>query len=168
MRRRRDRGEPSGTRYTMREQLVSVGDDFWIETEDGERAFKVDGKALRIRETVVLKSRSGDDLLTIKEHMLSVRDRMEIERQGQTVATVRKALIGIRDRYAIELEGGGELSAKGNFVDHEFEIERDGEKVAEVSKRWLRVRDSYGVEIAPGEDDVLILAVTVCIDRMRR
>jgi hypothetical protein len=46
--------------------------------------------------------------------------------------------------------------------------ERDGRKVAEVSKRWFRVRDTYGMEVAPGVDDALIIAVTVCIDRMGR
>jgi uncharacterized protein YxjI len=40
--------------------------------------------------------------------------------------------------------------------------------VAEVSKRWFRIRDTYGIEVVPGEDDALILAVTVCIDRMGR
>jgi uncharacterized protein YxjI len=56
------------------------------------------------------------------------------------------------------------MHAKGNMVDHEYEIERDGRAVATVSKRWFRVRDTYGVEIAPGEDDALVLAITVCID----
>ncbi len=166
--RRRDRGGPEGTRYTMREKLFAIGDDFWIETDDGERIFKVDGKALRIRETLVIENRSGQELLQIQEKKLTVRDKMEVERDGHTAATVKKALIGIRDRYSIEVEGGEDLSAKGNFVDHEFEIERDGHKVAEISKRWLRVRDTYGIEIAPGEDDALILAVTVCIDQMGR
>ncbi|WP_121250799.1 LURP-one-related/scramblase family protein [Solirubrobacter pauli] len=166
MRRLRDRRGPEGTRYTMREKVFSVGDDFWIETDGGERAFKVDGKALRLRETLVLEGRSGEELLTIQEKKLSVRDRMAIERDGKTVATVKKALIGIRDRYSIEVAGGDDLSAKGNVVDHEYEIERGGDKVAEVSKRWLRVRDTYGIEIAPGQDDALILAITVCIDRM--
>jgi uncharacterized protein YxjI len=72
----------------------------------------------------------------------------------------------LRHRFAIHLEHGGELAAKGNIVDHEYEIERDGHKIAEISKRWFRVRDTYGVEIAPGEDDALILAATVCIDDM--
>jgi uncharacterized protein YxjI len=93
---------------------------------------------------------------------------MAIERGGQTVATVKKALVGIRDRYSIEVDGGSDMSAKGNVVDHEYEIERDGDKVAEISKRWFRVRDAYGIDIAPGQDDGLILAVTVCIERMGR
>ena len=93
---------------------------------------------------------------------------MEVKRDGTTVATVKKALVGFRDRYSIEVEGGDDLSAKGNIVDHEFEIERDGDKVAEVSKRWFRMRDTYGIEVAPGQNDALILAVTVCIDQMGR
>ena len=35
-----------------------------------------------------------------------------------------------------------------------------------MSKRWFRVRDTYGVEVAPGENTVLILAVTAVIDTM--
>jgi len=92
---------------------------------------------------------------------------MEIERDGHTAAKVQKALVTpLRSRFKIELEGGGELSAKGNIVDHEYDIERDGETVAEVSKRWFRARETYGIEIAPGQDDALILAATACIDEM--
>ena len=92
-----------------------------------------------------------------------------IERGGATVATVKKALISpLRDRFSIEVDGGEDLEAKGNVVDHEYEIERGGDKAAEVSKRWFRVRDTYGIEIAPGQDEALILAVSVCIDQMAR
>jgi uncharacterized protein YxjI len=166
LRRHKDLG---GTRYRMREKLFAIGDDYWIETEGGDRAYKVNGKALRIRATFVIENPSGDELLKIQKKMLHIRDTMKIEREGETVATVKKALITpLRDRFAIDVENGGELSAKGNIVDHEYEIERDGKKVAEVSKRWFRVRDTYGIEVAPGENDALILAATVCIDEMSR
>jgi uncharacterized protein YxjI len=153
----------------MREKLFAIGDDYWIETEDSRRAFKVNGKALRIRETFIIESPSGDELLKIQKKMLHLRDTMKIEHDGDTVATVKKALITpLRDRFSIDVEHGGDLSAKGNIVDHEYEIERDGQKVAEVSKRWFRVRDTYGIQVAPGENDALILAATVCIDEMSR
>ena len=163
----RKRDELGGTRYRMREKLFAIGDDFWIETEDGQRAFKVDGKALRIRSTFILESPAGEELFKIQEKKLHIRDTMAIERDGERVATIKKALITpLRDCFAIELDDGGELSAKGNIVDHEYEIERDGTTIAEVSKRWFRVRDTYGIEIAPSESDALILAATVCIDEM--
>jgi uncharacterized protein YxjI len=150
----------------MRERLIAVGDDYWIEDESGHRAFRVNGKALRIRKTFVLEDSGGDEVAKIQERKLSVRDKMEIERGGRSLATVRTALIGIRDRFSIDVDDGPWLHAKGNFVDHEYEITRDGDTVATISKRWFRVRDTYGVEIAPGEDDALVLAITVCVDAM--
>jgi hypothetical protein len=57
--------EPGGTRYQMRERLFAIGDDYWIETDGGERAFKVDGKALRVRETFILETPSGHELFRI-------------------------------------------------------------------------------------------------------
>jgi uncharacterized protein YxjI len=153
----------------MREKMFAIGDDFWVETTGGERVFKVNGKALRIRDTLVLESPSGEELYTIQEKKLRVRDTMEVEHDGKTVATIKKALISpLRDRYSVEVEGGNDLEAKGNVVDHEYKIERDGDKVAEISKRWFRVRDTYGIEIADDQNDALIVAVAVCIDQMGR
>ena len=165
----RGRRDDGGTKYRMREKLFAIGDDYWIENEDGERVFKVDGKAMRIRKTFLLEDPSGAELFKIQEKKLHIRDTMEIERGDETVATIKKALITpLRDRFSVEVEGGDDLEAKGNIVDHEYKIERGGERVAEVSKRWFRIRDTYGIEIAPGQDDALILAVTVCIDQMTR
>jgi uncharacterized protein YxjI len=165
----RHRGSSGGSQYRMREKLFSIGDDYWIETGDGERAFRVDGKALRVRDTLVLEDPAGDELFTIQEKKLRVRDTMEIEHAGKMVATVKKALVSpLRDRYSIEVEGGDDLEVKGNIVDHEFEFKRGSDKVAEVSKRWFRMRDTYGIEIAPQQDDALILAAAICIDQMAR
>jgi uncharacterized protein YxjI len=164
---RRGRGDLGGTKYRMREKVFALGDDYWIENDAGERAFKVDGKVLRVRNTFLLEDRSGAELYKIQKKLLKIRDTMGIERGGQTVATVKKALITpFRERFSIGVEGGEEMEAKGNIVDHEYKIERAGNTVAEVSKRWFRVRDTYGIEVAPGQDDALIIALTVCIDQM--
>ena len=159
--------QPPPQRYQMREKLMSIGDDFWIENESGDKVYKVDGKAFRIRDTFVLKDGSGNGVATIKEKVLHIRDSMRIE-CGTIEATVHKALIGIRDRYKIDVEDGQDLTAHGNFVDHEYEIERDGDTVATISKMWFRVRDTYGVQIAEGENQAFLLAVTVCVDQMAR
>jgi uncharacterized protein YxjI len=155
-------------RYQMRQRLVSIGDDFWIENSRGERAFKVDGKALRVRQTLIFEDAHGHELCKIQERMLRIKETMEIEGpNGEHLATVKKALITpVRERYSVYIEGGPDLDVQGNLVDHEYAIEEGRTKVAEVSKRWFRLRDTYGVEIAPGQNDVLILASTVCVDMM--
>jgi uncharacterized protein YxjI len=167
------RGGPLGgggdkSRYQMREKLVSIGDDFWIENERGEKVFKVDGKALRVRQTLILEDRNGNSLAKIQERMLRVKDSLEIEGPGgDQIAMVKKALIApLRERWTVKLKGGPDLEVQGNILDHEYTIGGGRDKVAAVSKKWFRMRDTYGVEIEPGQDDVLILAVTACIDQM--
>ena len=154
----------SATRYRMRQKLVSFGDDFWIENGRGEKVYKIDGKALRVRQTLIFEDRNGNELLKIQERMLRVKDSMEIEDpQGKRVALVRKALITpLRERWSVDIPGGSDLEVQGNILDHEFRIGN----VAEVSKKWFRIADSYGIEIEPGQNDVLILAVVAVIDMM--
>ena len=168
-RRRQERAfDREATRYQMRQRMLSIGDDYTIENDRGEHVFKLDGKALRIRKTILFKDMDGRELCKIQERMLHLRDSMEIEApDGKRLAMVHKALITpLRERWVVDVEDGQNLHAQGNFVDHEYTIERDGNKIAEVSKRWFRVRDTYGVEVAPGEKDVLILATTAVIDTM--
>ena len=169
--RRESRGPGGGggvNRYQMREKLVSIGDDFWIENQDGQKAFKVDGKALRVRNTLKIEDAHGNVLCSIQERMLRVKDSMEVEGpDGGQVAMVKKAIISpVRDRFSVKIKNGPDLDVKGNILDHEYTIGEGRDRVAEVSKKWFRIRDSYGVEVEPSQDDAVILAVTVCIDQM--
>jgi uncharacterized protein YxjI len=153
----------------MQQQLIAIGKNFWIENEQGQRAFKVDGKALRIRDTLKFEDAQGNELCKIQEKKLRVKDTMEIEGpDGQVLAKVKKAIITpVRDRWTVKIGGGPNLEIQGNILDHEYRIGEGRQKVGEVSKKWFRIRDSYGVEVAEGQNDALILAITVAVDMMR-
>jgi uncharacterized protein YxjI len=158
----------NATRYQMRQKLVSIGDDFWIENDRGERVYKVDGKALRIRQTLIFEDAQGHELAKIQEKMVRIKDTMEIEGpNGETLATVKKALITpLRDRWVVKVGDGPDMDIQGNILDHEYTIESGRDKVAEISKKWFRIADTYGVEVAPGQNDLLILTATVAVDMM--
>ena len=49
-------------KFQMREKLMSIGDDYWIEDESGNKAFKVDGKAMQMRDTWVLEDANGQEV----------------------------------------------------------------------------------------------------------
>src|SRR5262249_7917389 len=138
--RREDRREfgigGSAEHYQMRQKLVSIGDDYWIENDRHERVFKVDGKALRVRQTLIFEDRDGRELCKIQERMLRIKDSMEIEdANGQRVAMVKKALITpLRERWVVNVADGPDLEVQGNIVDHEYNIGEGRDKVAEVSK----------------------------------
>jgi uncharacterized protein YxjI len=152
----------------MRKELVSIGDDYWIEDEQGRRAFRVDGKVLRLHKTFVLEDPAGAELATIKKQLVALRETMTIERGGRTAAKVREAFFApFRQRFDVELEDGGpDLVIQGNITDHEYEVRREDTPVAEISKRWFSLRDTYAVEVAPGQDAALLIALTVAVDWM--
>jgi uncharacterized protein YxjI len=166
LRRHRDEVAAPPSVYQMRQEIFAIGDDFWVEA-DGQRMFKVDGKALRVRKTLVLESPGGQELYTIQEKMLTVRDTMEIEGPNGRVASVKKHLVTpLRERYDVNLDGGGDWKVVGNIVDHEYTIDSDAGRVAEVGKKWFRVRDTYGIKVEPGQDDALVIAVAIVVDQM--
>ena len=154
-------------RYLVKEKIFSIGDDFWITDEQGNSVYLVDGKAMRLRQTFELKDGSGAVAATIRKKVLSLHDSMDIERDGAVIATVKKAIISpIHHRSVVELADGGELEAVGNILDKEFDIRSGGTGIARISRSWFRMRDTYGVDVAPGQDDALILAIAVCLDRI--
>jgi uncharacterized protein YxjI len=155
-------------RFVMKEKWLAFGDDYWIEDEAGDRVYRIDGKALRLRTTLKLENLDGDELCKVQERKLRVRNTMEIEApDGRRLGLIQKALITpLRDRFEVEVPDQPELKVRGNILDHEYQIEREGHKVAEVSKKWLRMRDTYGIDMQPGEDEVLILAIAVALDSM--
>ena len=155
-------------RYQLREDLISIGDDFWIENENGQRVFRVDGKVLRISKTYAFLDMAGNTLCQIKERLLTIKDTMEIEdTEGQEMAVIRKALISpLRDRWNVKVRNGPDLDIQGNILDHEYTISQGRQRIAEVSKKWFRITDTYGVEIADNQNDILILAIVVAMDAM--
>jgi len=154
--------------YQVRQRLMSFGDDYWIEDDDGQRVCKVDGKAMRLRKTLVLEDREGHEVARITEKVMRLKDSMEIEdADGHRIAMVEKALVDpIRERWVVRVEDGPDLDVHGNVMDHEYTIEDGRTPVARVSKKWFRVADTYGVEMAPDQDPVLVLAAAVAVDMM--
>jgi uncharacterized protein YxjI len=100
-------------RYTMRQRLVSIGEDFDIADEHGNPVFRVDGKAMRLRDTFVLEDLQGREVATIREKKLALRESMNILRAGTTIATVRKArFTPFRNKFTIDVEGGQDIVAQ--------------------------------------------------------
>jgi uncharacterized protein YxjI len=163
-------GPELDNRLQVRERLFAFGDDFWIENGRGRRAYLVDGKALRVRDTLSFKDLNGQEHYKLQEKMARVRDTMTLyDASGGTAATIKKALITpLRDRYTVDVPGQPGLETQGNILHHEYTIEQSGRKVATVSKSWFRIRDTYGIEVVAGTiDPLLAVAMTVAIDMMQ-
>ncbi|MDG4858119.1 LURP-one-related family protein [Streptomyces sp. T-3] len=155
-------------KFLVRDRIFGIGDDYWIEDEHGQKAFLVDGKAMRLRETFELKDPQGRVLIDIRAKVFSLRDAMTVERDGEALATIRKKRLSLlRNHYRVSLVDGTELDVSGKILDREFVVEYDGEMLAHISRRWLRVRETYGVDVVHEEaDPALMIAIAVCVIRL--
>jgi uncharacterized protein YxjI len=151
----------------MKQRMFALGEDFDITNENNQRVFHVDGKALRARDTLLFEDAQGNEVYKIQEKVARLRDTLNIYQGNRVAASIHKAMITpVRERFSVSLPGRGDMEVQGNIVDHEYRIDHAGRPAATVSKKWFRMRDTYGVEVVPGEDALLLLAVTVGIDML--
>lgn len=170
-------GSPSGgpqppggvNRYIMRQRIFALGQDFNINNAAGQPVFKIDGKVRLIKEALKFRDMQGNLLYKLDEKVLRIRESFNILRpDGQIAARVHNAIIDpLRERFTIEIPGGQDMTTMGKVIWAQYDITRDGRPVAKISKQFSWIgRDQYVVDVMQGEDDCLILAITVVIDMM--
>ena len=152
-------------RYQLREKWFAVGDDFVVNDANGNRAFYIDGKVLRLRKTLVVEDAGGAEVAVIRKRLLALGTTYDIEIAGEQAATIHKKHFTLfREKFTIDVPGPDDFLAVGNFTDHEYQFTRGGAEVAWVSRRWFSLTHTYGIEVADERDAVLIIASAVVID----
>ena len=152
-------------KYVMKQKLFSWGDDFTIQDENENEVYFVDGKAFSLGDQLSFQDLDQHELAFIQQKLLAWGRTYEIHRDGALAAVVKKELFTLfHCKFTVDVPGPDDLTAEGEFTDHEYEFKRGERVVASVSKRWFAWTDTYGVAIDDGEDPVLILASTVVID----
>ena len=151
--------------YVIRERFFSIGDDFDIVDDHGDKVFHVDGKVFSVRNKLVIEDLSGAEVASVHRHLVSLRPTYEVRIGGEKAAEVRKKLFTpFREKFTIDVPGPDDLEMKGDLIDHEYTIDRGGREVAAVSKRWLTIRDTYAVQIAADQEPLLILGSVLALD----
>lgn len=152
-------------RYVMKQKWLSLAAAFTIKDQNERDCFAVQGKVFSIGDKLTIADMNGQEQAFIKQKVLSWTPTYEIYRGGQVVAVVRKKMFTFFNvRFTVEAPAMGNMEAAGDFFSHEYSIVRNGQAAAAVSKQWFAWTDTYGVDIAPGQDDVLMLAIAVVID----
>ena len=151
--------------YVIRERFFSIGDDFDVMDEHGNKVLHVDGKVFSVRNKLIIEDLAGTELASVHRHLVALRPTYEIRVGGEKAAEIRKKLFTpFHDRFTIDVPGPNDLEMRGNLLEHEYTIERGGVEVAAVSKRWLTIRDTYAVQIAAGEEPLLIIGSVLALD----
>src|SRR5512133_214712 len=161
---------PAGiNRYVMRQRMIALGQDFMINNAAGQPVFKIHGKVRLIKEALTFSDMQGNVLYKLDERVIRIRESFDILKpNGQLAAKVHNAIIDpLRERFTIEIPGGQNMTTLGKVLWAQYDILRNNQQVAKISKQFSWIgRDQYVVDVLQGEDDCLILAITVVIDMM--
>lgn len=156
-------------RYIMRQRMLAIGQDFDIKNASGQPMFKIKGKVRMIKESLKFCDLQGNVLYKLDEKVLRIRESFDILKpDGSLAAKVHNAIIDpLREKFTIEIPGKENLITKGKVIWAQYDILLNGKLIAKISKQFSWIgRDQYVVDILPGQDDCLLLAVTVVIDMM--
>ena len=156
-----------GATFVLKQKLVSVGGDAWIEDAQGNRAYEVDGKAIALRRTVKLMDTSGNELYHIAKSLMHLHRTFEIQKADTVVATIQQGLIGfLGDKFKVAFANGDELQVKGDIIDHDFVIKRGDVVVIEASQKFFSLHNVFGVQVAVGFDNDLAMAIVIALQQM--
>jgi len=154
-------------RYMLRQELFSIGGDSMIQDDQGRDIYFVDGAAISIGRNLTIKDMNGQKLATIHQQVLNLAPKFEIETTSGVNAHVAKKLLSLTDRMKIDVDGGEQMEAHGNLLQHEYNIFRNGQNIAHISKAWVTLKDTYGIEIADNENQILLLSCAVVIEAIQ-
>jgi uncharacterized protein YxjI len=161
---------PTGVnRYIMRQRLMAFGQDFNINNAAGQPCFKIDGKVRMVKESLKFRDMQGNILYKLDEKVLRIRESFDIlDPDGRLAAKVHNAIIDpLREKFTIEIPGKENMITRGKVMWAQYDILRSQKQVGKISKQFSWIgRDQYVVDVLQGEDDCLILAITVVIDMM--
>ncbi len=153
--------------FVLKQKLMPVGGDAWIEDVQGNRMFEVDGKALALRRTLKLNDPAGNELFHIGKSLMHVRKTFEIKKGEEVVATIQQGLIGfLGDKFKVVFANGDELQVKGDIIDHDFIVKRGEVPVVEASQKFFSLHNVFAVQVAAGFDVAMAAATVITLQQM--
>ena len=151
-------------RYTVREKFFRVGEDNDINDEAGNPAFRVDGKALSLRNLMVVNDLQGNEVARVHRKIVSLMPQYEIDLAGAGTAVLHRRLSVLRPSWSLSVPGQEDMELKGNLVQHDFALRRGSAVVATISRAWVSMTAAYGVDVTPGENDLLVLCSVLALE----
>lgn len=147
--------------YYIKQKMFSWNDQFFIKDERGRDQFFVEGKMWSFSKKLIVFNKNHNEILQIKEELVSFKPRYHLYYGDQLEATVVKDFSFFSNNYTIE---GLDWKIQGNFLAHEYEITEDDQVIASISKEFLSWEDTYEISILNENYTDILLGIVIIID----
>jgi uncharacterized protein YxjI len=156
-------------RYHIKERAWSLTEAFVVRDDGGNPVFEIRGKFFHIGDDLVMFDRSsGQELVHIKQRILSLMPHYEIYRNGQLWASMHEQFKFFGERFKIEGAEGMVFHVEGDIWNWNFSVSDNyGNLLAQIGRQLSIFRDSYAVDVAQGVDAPFVIALAIVIDMIR-
>lgn len=152
--------------YVITRQAMAPSGPMTICDVSGTELYRVRGQPFSYGDQLSLESSDGQEVAFIRQQ-LGIGLRYEISRDGIPACAVHHA-IGITDLMAVEVPGEPDIEIAGHLPGLGYQLSQAGLPVAAVANRLTLGPGRYEVEIVAGSDEVLVLAIIVAAEAIRR
>jgi uncharacterized protein YxjI len=156
-------------RFHIRERAWSLTEAFLIRDDSGNPVFEVRGKFFHIGDDLIMFDRyTGQELVHIKQRVLSLMPHYEIYSSGQLWATMHEQFRLFGERFKVQGENGVVFHVNGDIWRWNFTVSDDyGNVLAQIGRQFSIFRDSYAVDVAPNVDAPVIIARAIVIEMVK-
>ena len=156
-------------RFHIRERAWSLTEAFLVRDDAGQPVFEIRGKFFHIGDDLVMFDiRTGQELVHIKQRVISLLPHYEIYRGGQHWASMHEQFRLFGERFKIEGGNGMTFHVDGDIWNWNFSVSDDyGNLLAQIGRQFSLFRDSYAVEVAQGVDAPFVISLAIVIDMVR-
>lgn len=146
----------------IKQKVFSWADSYDIYDESGEARYFVQAEFFTLGHQIhVYDKRSGLEVGSIHQKLLTFLPRFEIVVGGLPMGTVRRELSFLRPSYYVDYFG---WDIVGDFFGWEYEVHNENALVMSVSKQLFRWGDTYVLNYSRIEDEIPGLLLVLAID----
>ena len=146
----------------IRQRVFSWSDTYDIYDETGEARYFVQTGLFRLGHQIhVYDKRSGEEVGSVHQRLLTFLPAFEVVLDGRTVGTVQKELSFFLPRYHVDYRG---WSVQGDMLSWSYQVLDRGSCVMSIDKRPFSWGDTYVLDYDSPADELPGLLLVLAID----
>lgn len=146
----------------IKQRVFSWSDTYDVYDESGEARYYVEAEIFAFGHQIhVYDKRSGEEVGSIHQKLLTFLPQFEIVIGGRTVGTIRKEFSFLTPRYNVDFRG---WDVEGDFLNWEYGVYQGSREVMRITKEWFTWGDTYVLRYSNIADEIPGLLLVIAID----
>jgi len=158
------RSQLSGSRYSVRQQLYTIHQNFEVFDAGGTKIMSAHGNGLRVMDKIELRDAAGEAVLELRERP-GRRPHVDVVSNGKKLLSIGERRVGLRDHFVIDTPLPARFEISGNAWSTNYQVAINGDVAAHVwMEPGLVKADTYHVIIGEGRAPRILFGLILATD----